>query len=166
VEMKQPQHEDELDARLSEMFRSAGRLEPPAGFAERTMKAVRVEPLPAGRRALRHPWRAPAGWTMLAGAAAVIVYGVVLNEAVAARMLASVLSLTLQAGAQLVRYLVAVFAMTEFFATVGSAVSRAAATREGTTTLMSTAVVAGTSLLALQRLLFSKGEESQWQELS
>ena len=164
--MKRPHDEDELDAKLSEMFRSAGRLEPPAGFAERTMKAVRVEPLPAGRRALRHPWIAPAGWTMLVGAAAVIVYGVVLNEAIAARMLASVLSVTLQAGAQLVRYLVAVFAMTEIFATVGNAVSRAAATREGTTTLMLTAVVAGTSLLALQRLLFSDGEVSQWQELS
>jgi hypothetical protein len=81
-------------------------------------------------------------------------------------MLASVFGVTLQAGAQLVRYLVAVFAMTELFATVGNAVSRAAATREGTTTLMLTAVVAGSSLLALQRLLFSKGEESQWQELS
>jgi hypothetical protein len=166
VELKRPQHEDELDARLSEMFRSAGPLEPPAGFAARTMQAVRVEPLPAGRRAFRHQWSGPVGWTMLVGAAAVIAYGVVLNEAIAARMLASVLGVTLQAGAQLVRYLVAVFAMTELFATVGNAVSRAASTREGTTTLMLTAVVAGTSLLALQRLLFSKGEESQWQELS
>jgi hypothetical protein len=94
------------------------------------------------------------------------VYGVVLNEAIAARMLASVVGVTLQSGAQLVRYLVAVLAMTEFFATVGNAVSRAAATREGTTTLMLTAAVAGSSLLALQRLLSSKGEESQWQELS
>jgi hypothetical protein len=164
--MKRPQHDDELDARLSEMFRSAGPLEPLAGFAARTMQAVRVEPLPAGRRGLRHPWSARVGRTMAVGAAAVLVYGVVLNEAVAARMLASVLSVTLQAGAQLVRYLVAVFAMTELFATVGNAVSRAAATREGTTTLMMTAAVAGSSLLALQRLLFSKGEESQWQELS
>ena len=164
--MKRPQHEDELDARLSELFRSAGPLEPSAGFAARTMHAVRAEPLPAGRHALRHPWSAAVGWTILAGAAAVIVYGVVLNEAIAARMLASVFAVTLQAGAQLVRYLVAVFAMTELFATVGNAVSRAASTREGTTTLMLTAVVAGSSLLALQRLLFSKGEESQWQELS
>jgi hypothetical protein len=164
--MKRPHNEDELDAKLSEMFRSAGRLEPPAGFAERTMKAVRVEPLPAGRRVLRHPWRAPVGWTILIAAIAVIVYGVLLNEAVAAKMLASVVGVTLQSGAQLVRYLVAVFAMTELFATVGNAVSRAAATREGTTTLMMTAAVAGSSLLALQRLLFSKGEESQWQELS
>lgn len=166
MEMKRPQHEDELDARLSEMFRSAGPLEPSAEFAARTIQAVRVAPLPAGRRALRHPWIAPVGWTMLVGAAAVIVYGVLLNEAVAAKMLASVVGVTLQSGAQLVRYLVAVFAMTELFATVGNAVSRAAATREGTTTLMMTAAVAGSSLLALQRLLFSKGEESQWQELS
>ena len=164
--MKRPQHEDELDARLSEMFRSAGPLEPSAGFTARTMEAVRVEPLPAGRRALRHPWSAPVGWMMLVGTAAVIVCGVVANEAIAARMLASALAFTLHAGAQLVRYLVAVFAMTELFATVGNAVSRAAATREGTTTLMLTAAVAGSSLLALQRLLFSKGEESQWQEVS
>jgi hypothetical protein len=165
VEIKGPQHEDELDARLSELFRSAGPLEPSAGFAARTMKAVRVEPLPAGRRALRHPWSAPVGWTMLVGATAMIVYGVFVNEAVAAQILASVIAVTLHAGAQLVRYLVAVLAMTELFATLGNAVSRAAATREGTTTLMWTAAVAGSSLLALQRLLFSKGEESQWQEL-
>ena len=166
MEMKRPQHEDELDARLTEMFRSAGPLEPSAGFAARTMQAVRVEPLPAGRRALRHPWSAVVGWTILVAAIAAIVYAVLLNEAVAAKMLASVVGVTLQSGAQLVRYLVAVFAMTELFATVGNAVSRAAATREGTTTLMLTAAVAGSSLLALQRLLFSKGEESQWQELS
>jgi len=119
--MKRPQHEDELDTRLSEMFRSAGPLEPASGFAARTMQAVRVAPLPAGRRALRHPWTAPLAWTMVAAAAAVIVYGVVLNEAIAARMLASVFGVTLQAGAQLVRYLVAVFTMTELFATVGNA---------------------------------------------
>jgi len=166
VEIRRPQHEDELDAKLSEMFRSAGPLEPPAGFAARTMQAVRVAPLPAGRRAFRQPWSRLVGWTMFVAAAAAIVYGLVLNEALAARTLASVLALTLHASAQLVRYLVAVFAMTDLFATVGNAVSRAAATREGTTTLMLTAVVAGTSLLALQRLLFSKGEESQWQELS
>jgi hypothetical protein len=163
--MKRPQHEDELDTRLSEMFRSAAPLEPSAGFAARTMKAIRVEPLPASRRSLRHPWSAPVGWTMLVGATAMIVYGVFVNEAVAAKMLASVIAVTLEAGAQLVRYLVAVFAMTELFATVGNAVSRAAATREGTRTLMWTAAVASSSLLALQRLLFSKVEESQWQEL-
>jgi hypothetical protein len=102
---------------------------------------------------------------MLVGATAMIVYGVFVNEAVAAKMLASVIAVILEAGAQLVRYLVAVFAMTELFATVGNAVSRAAATREGTRTLMWTAAVASSSLLALQRLLFSKVEESQWQEL-
>jgi hypothetical protein len=166
MEMKRPQHEDELDARLSEMFRSARALEPSAGFAARTMQAVRVVPLPAGRRALRHPWFAPVGWTLVVAAAAAIVYGVVLNEAIAARMLASVFAVTVHAGAQLVRYLVGVLAMTELFATVGNAVSRAAVTREGTTTLMLTAVVAGSSVLALQRLLFSNREESQWQELS
>jgi hypothetical protein len=166
VEIKRPGDPDELDAKLVDLFRSIERAEPSPDFVARTMNAIRVEPLPAGRRALRHPWSAPLLWTMLVGVAAVVVYGVFLDEAVAAKMLASVVALTLQVGAQLVRYLVAVFAMTELFATVGDAVSRAAATREGTTTLMWTAALAGSSLLALQRLLFSKGEEPQWQELS
>jgi hypothetical protein len=166
VEMKAPQHEDELDARLREMFRSARALEPSEGFAARTMNAVRLEPLPAGRRALRHPWSAPVGWTVLVSAAAVITYGILVNEAIAARMLASAFTVSLHASAQFVRCVPAVLATTELFVTVGNALSRAAATRQGTTTLMLTVAVAATVLLALQRLLFSTQEESEWQELS
>jgi hypothetical protein len=50
--------------------------------------------------------------------------------------------------------------------TTSLAVLRAAATIEGTTGLVLTAVVGAISLSALHRLLISEGEETQWQELS
>ena len=60
----------ELDNSLGVLFRSAGALAPLPGFTSRTLKAVRRAPLPAGRRALRHPLVAPISWTVLIAAAA------------------------------------------------------------------------------------------------
>ena len=54
----------------------------------------------------------------------------------------------------------------DVLATTGLAVSRAIGTAEGTTGLVLTAVVGALSLSALHRLLISKREDSQWQELS
>ena len=164
MEMKRPS-EDELDARLSELFRSVQQPEPSPGFASRTMKAVRVAPLPAGRQSLRHPWVAPLGWTVIIGAAATVAAAIV-SQPLAAKAFASVLGFTLQASAQLVHFIHTGLAMSELFTIVGNAVARASATREGAMTLIVAAIVAGTSLVALQRLLFSEGEVSQWQELS
>ena len=166
MEMKRPPHEDELDARLSELFRSVEPPEPLPGFASRTMKAVCLEPLPAGRRALRHPWSAPLGWTALVGAAAALAFAAIINQPYAVKAFASMLGFALHGSGHLMHFAGAGLALSELFTTVGYAVARAAATREGTTTLMLTAGVAGTSLLALQRLLFSDGEVSPWQELS
>jgi hypothetical protein len=157
--------EDELDARLSELFRSVEQPEPSPGFAMRTMKAVRVAPLPVGRQALRHSWVAPLGWAALIGAAAAVA-AVIVSQPLAAKAFASVLGFTLHAGAQFVHFIHAGLAVSELFTTVGNAVARAAVTREGAVALIVTATVAGTSLLALQRLLFSQEEVSQWQELS
>jgi hypothetical protein len=162
--MKRPP-EDELDTRLSELFRSVEQPEPSAGFASRTMKAVRVAPLPAGRQSLRHSWVVPLGWAALIGAAAAVA-GVIVSQPLAAKAFASVLGFTLHTSAQLVHFIHAGLAVSELFTTVGNAVARAAATREGAMALVVTATVAGTSLLALQRLLFSEEEVSQWQELS
>ena len=164
MEMKRPP-EDELDARLSELFRSVEQPEPSIGFASRTMKAVLVVQLPAGRQSLRHPWVAPLGWAAIIGAAAAVA-AVIVSQPLAVKAFASVLSFTLQASAQLVRFIHTGLAMSELFTIVGNAVARAAATREGAMALIVTAAVAGTSLLALQRLLFSDVEVSQWQELS
>jgi hypothetical protein len=162
--MKRPP-EDELDARLNELFRSVEQPEPSPGFASRTMNAVRVAPLPAGRQSLRHSWAAPLGWAALIGAAAAVA-AVIVSQPLAAKAFASVLGFTLHASAQLVHFIHAGLAVSELFTTVGNAVALAAATREGVMALIVTATVAGTSLLALQRLLFSEEEVSQWQELS
>jgi hypothetical protein len=162
--MKRPP-EDELDARLSELFRSAQQPEPSPGFAARTMNAVRVAPLPAGRQSLRRRWVAPLGWAVIIGAAATVA-AVIVSQPLTAKAFASVLGFTLQASAQLFHFIHTGLAMSELFTTVGNAVARAAATREGAMTLILAAAVAGTSLLALQRILFSEGEVSQWQELS
>jgi hypothetical protein len=157
--------DDELDARLTELFRSVEQPEPSPGFSSRTMKAVRAEPLPAGRQPLRHPWSVRVGWAAFVGAAAVIAYAVV-NLTLAARLFASTVSFTLHITGELVRFVFAGLSWSEMFITIGRAVATAAATREGTTTLIVTAIVAGTALSALHRLLFSNGEASQWQELS
>jgi hypothetical protein len=164
VEMKRP-NEDEQDARLRELFRSVEPLSPSPGFTSRTMEAVRLEPLPAGRQALRHPWSAPLGWTVLICAAAAIA-AVIISQPLAEKAFVSMLGFTLRTSEQLVHFIHAGLALSNVFSTVGHAVARAAATREGTMTLILTATVAGTSLMALQRLLFSEGEVSQWQELS
>ena len=101
----------------------------------------------------------------LIGAAAAVA-AVIVSQPLAAKAFASVLGFTLHASAQLVHFIHAGLAVSELFTTVGNAVARAAATREGVMTLIVTATVAGTSLLALQQLLFSEEEVSQWQELS
>ena len=162
--MKRPP-EDELDARLNELFRSVEQPEPSPGFALRTINAVRVAPLPPGRQPLRHPWVAPLGWAALIGAAAAVA-ALIVSQPLAAKAFASALGFTLRATAQLVDFIHAGLAVSELFTTVGNAVARAAATREGAMALIMTATVAGTSLLALQRLLFSEKEVPQWQELS
>jgi|SRR5689334_2435721 hypothetical protein len=162
--MKEP-YEDELDERMRELFRALDPLEPSPGFAARTMKAVRAEPLPSSRQVLRRPWSAPLAWAALV-AGAVTASAALLSQPVTASVMASMVAITLHAAAQLVHFVAVGFELSEPLTVIGNAVARAAGTREGTTTLMLSAAVAGTSLLALRVLLFSKGEESQWQELS
>jgi hypothetical protein len=162
--MKGP-HEDELDARLSELFRSADRPEPSRDFVSRTMNAVRVEPLPAGRQTLRRPWTAPLAWAVLVGSAAAAAYALLIGQPFPAELVASTVGVALHVSTRLLHLVGVGLALSELFATVGHAVARAAATREGTTLLMLIAAVAGTSLLGLQRM-FSDREVSQWKELS
>ena len=158
-------NEDEQDATLRELFRSIEPPSPSPDFVLRTMKAVRAEPLPAGRQPLRHPWITPLGWMVLLGAAAAIA-AVIVSQPIAAKAVVSMAGFTLRACEQLGHFIHAGLALSTVLAAVGRAVAHVAATEEGTTTLIVTAVVACTSLAALQRLLFSQGEDSQWQELS
>lgn len=159
------QHEDELDARLVELFRAVGQPEPSPGFALRTLQAVHAAPLPAGRQRLRGLWSVRFGWSAFTGAAAVAAY-VIVSLPLAARMFASTIGFTLDTASALVRFVFAGLAWSELFMTIGRAVATAAVTPEGSTTLIVTAVIAGIALSALHRLLSSKGEASQWQEFS
>jgi hypothetical protein len=162
--MKRP-YEDELDARLIELFRSVEQPEPSAGFASRTMKAVRVAPLPAGRLRLRDSWSIRCGWAAFVGAAAAMGYAVV-NLPVTARMFAATLGLVLHTASDLARLVFSGLVWSEVLTTIGRAVAMAAATPEGMTALMATAIVACIAVSALHRLLASEREASQWQELS
>ena len=54
-----------MDARLLALFKSIEAPAPSAGFAARTMNAVKREALPAGRRPLRSPLASFLGWAAL-----------------------------------------------------------------------------------------------------
>ena len=166
LDPRRPLDEDELDAQLSALFQSVEPPVPSTRFVSRTLDAVRREGLPMGRHPLRRPWSAPLGWTVIVGAAAAIAYAAFVSQPFMAARLVSILGLGFHACAQLVRLAGTGLALSELCATVGYAVARAGATWEGATTLILTAAVAGMSLMALHRLLFSEGEVSQWQELS
>jgi hypothetical protein len=158
-------HEDDLEAKLSELFRSAERPEPSPGFVSRTMQAVSREPVPTGRLPLRHAGSTAAGWAILIAVAGAAVYGVGIQEPVV-ELLASCLAFGIRAGAWLASFAGAGVAVSDLFATTGRAVARAVATKEGSTTLLLMAAAGALSLSALHRLLFSEMEASEWQELS
>jgi hypothetical protein len=156
----------ELDDSLAALFRAVDAPKPLPGFTSRTMKAVRREPLPAGRRALRHPLLGPLGWAAAITAAMAAAYVVLTTQPAVAESFARLLA----AGVRLVMWLPQLIgsAATFFgvFTTAGFAVARAVVTREGTISLTVIAAVAALSLAALRRLLISESEAPPWQELS
>jgi len=145
------QKDRELDASLTALFKSVDPPRPRSGFSSRTMKAVRREKLPLGRRHLRHPWIAPAGWATLAAAASVVA--AMALYPVAAPLLTSVLAFGVRAGLDLVRFATAVIGFAEPFATASRAMLQVFATREGVTFLLLVFVTGALSLSALRRLL-------------
>ena len=165
MEMKRRQFEDELDAKLNDLFRSAQIPAPTEQFVSRTMDAVRAERLPAGRQALRRWWAAPLGWAALVTAASLAAFAILMAP-MASRTFVSMLGLGLHAGVQLAHLTAAGLALSELLTTISGAFARGAATREGITTLLLTSAIAAASLSALQRLLVSERETPQWQELS
>jgi hypothetical protein len=158
-------HEDDLDAKLSEIFRSVERPEPSPGFVSRTMQAVGRESVPAGRLPLRNVWSTAAGWAALIAGVGAAAYGLMV-QAVAVELLASFLATGIRAGAWLASFAGAVVAVSDVLATTGRAVARVAATTEGSAALLLMAAAAALSLSALHRLLFVEMEASEWQELS
>jgi hypothetical protein len=154
------------DEQMLALFRSAAPPSPPPDFVVRTMRAVARAPLPPGRRALRDPLMSMFGWAAVIAAVALSAMAVGLSQPIIAASFSRLITRGVGTGVWLIQFGQALSRVLEVLTTAGLAVSRAAATAEGTTGLVVTAAVGALSLSALHRLLISEGEESSWQELS
>ena len=156
------------DARLSELFRSIEAPGPSPHFAERTMKAVKRAPLPAGRLPLRSPLAGLVGWAALIAAVAISSWAIAMTQPQLASTFTRLISRGIGIGVWLIQFAGAGLALSDVFTKTGLAVTRAAVTREGSTGLLFITAMGAFSLSALHRLLISEGPErgaSQWQEL-
>ncbi len=167
------EREDPLDPlsplaeeQLVALFKRADAPAPSADFVARTMQAVRRAPLPAGRKALRSPLVPLIGWAAVIAGVSLSALLAVLSHPIFASSITKLFSFGVGFGVWLMQFTRAALAVADVFTTMGIAVARAAATREGTTGLVLMAVVCVLSVSALHRLLISDGEGSQWQELS
>ena len=158
--------DDVGDEQLLELFRQAEAPAPSADFASRTMRAVMREPVPAGRTALRDPLRSLLGWAAVIAAVGLTVLAIVLTQPLVASSFSRLITHGVGTGVWLMQFAQTGVRILGLLATTAAAVSRAMVTTEGTTGLVLTAVVGALSLSALHRLLISKREDEQWQELS
>ena len=154
------------DEQLHELFRSLVAAEPTAGFANRTMKAVKLEPLPAGRVPLRHPLGSVAAW------AALIAGGVILAWALVVPQLGTGVMRLVGRGIGFSGWLVQLFAASlsvlDVLLAPSTAVTRAVVTREGVAGLVFVSAIGLFSASALHKLLSAENSErgpSRWQEL-
>jgi hypothetical protein len=152
----------ELDEQLTALFQSTQAPVPSAGFASRTINAVRLAPLPQGRRPLRRSWIVRAGWWMLLAAATIACYGVLVNQRLAAGPLSWIIALVVRAGMRFVQLVHTSSMVFDAFATTSRIVSHAMSTRQATAGLMMMTLVAALSLSMLNRLLVSDKESSSW----
>jgi hypothetical protein len=157
---------DAADAEMLALFKSVESPSPPADFTARTMRAVVRAPLPAGRKALGDPLKAMFGWAAVIAAVAFLVFGIAMSQPIIVSSFSRLITRGVGTGVWLLQFGQTVSRLLDVLTTMGLAVLRAAATVEGTTGLVLTAVVGALSLSALHRLLISEGEDSQWQELS
>lgn len=146
----------ELDERLTRLFQAVERPEPSAGFASKTMKAVRRAQLAAGRHDLRLPWTTPAGWAALVAGIVATLYGTVFTQPAIVEAFAMLVAGGIRAGIWLVGSVHVSLAMFDLLATAGGAVARVMSTREAAAGLTLMLGIAGLSLSMLQRLLFSE----------
>ena len=154
------------DEQLMALFRAIEAPSPRADFAARTMRAVVRAPLPPGRKPLRDPLASMFGWAAVIAAVALSVIAITLSQPIVASAFSRLITQGVGIGVWLIQLGQTTSRVLNVLATMGLAVSRAAATVEGTTGLMLTAVMAAVSLSALHRLLISEREDTQWQELS
>jgi hypothetical protein len=150
----------ELDDSLASLFRSVDAPQPLPGFASRTMKAVRREPLPAGRRPLRHPLIVPLGWAALVAAASIAAWSLVTHP-VATELFTSILALAVRAGFGLLHFATTGAALSEPFTALSHGLMRAVATTEGSTALLLIAAMGALSLSALHRLLETHSDQAR-----
>ena len=158
--------DDVSDERLLELFRQAEAPAPSADFVSRTMRAVMREPVPAGRIALRNPLKSLFGWAAIIAAVALTVLAMVLTQPIVASSFSRLITRGVGTGVWLMQFAQTAARVLSLLTTAAAAISRAMVTAEGTTGLVLTAVVGALSLSALHRVLISKREDSQWQELS
>ena len=158
--------DDVSDEELLVLFRSAEPPAPSADFVAQTMRAVVRAPLPPGRKPLRDPLMAMFGWAAVIAAVALLVLTIALSQPLVVASFSRLITRGVGTGVWLMQLTQPALRLMDVLATTGLAVSRAAATAQGTVGLLLTAVVGALSLSALHRLLMSEGEDSQWQELS
>jgi hypothetical protein len=156
---------DVSDEELLALFKSAELPAPSTNFVVQTMRAVARAPLPPGRKALRDPLASLFGWAAVIAAVALLVL-IALSQPIVASSFSRLITGGVGTGVWLMQLSQPGLRLLDVLATTGLAVSRAAATAQGTMGLLLTAVVGALSLSALHRLLMSEGEDSQWQELS
>jgi hypothetical protein len=106
------------------------------------------------------------GWAAVIAAVSFAVFAVGMSQPIVISSFSKLITRGVGTGVWLMQLGQTASRLLDVLATTGIAVSRAAATAEGTTGLVLTAVVGALSLSALHRLLASEREDSQWQELS
>jgi hypothetical protein len=158
--------DDVDDEQMVALFKSVAAPSPSADFAARTMRAVVRAPLAPGRKALRDPLMSMLGWAALIAAVGLSVIAIAMSQPLIATSFSRLITRGVATGVWLIQVGQTASRVLDVLTTTGVAVSRAAATSEGTVGLVLIAVVGAVSLSALHRLLISEGEDSQWQELS
>lgn len=154
------------DERLRQLFRSLDASGPSAGFADRTMKAVKLAPLPAGRVPLRHPLGSAAAWAALIAGGAVLGWFLVMPQV--GTVLMRLVGRGIGFGVTLAQLFATSLTVLDLLFVPATTVMRAVATRDGIVALVLVSAIGAFSMSALRRLLMAEGSErgvSQWQEL-
>ena len=154
------------DERLYELFRALAAEKPSPGFADRTMRAVKLAPLPAGRVPLRHPLGSAAAWAALIAGGAVLAWALMVPQLGIGIM--RLLGRGIGMGVWLAQLFATSLTILDLLFVPATAVMRAVATRDGMVALVLVSAIGAFSMSALHRLLTSESSGrgvSRWQEL-
>lgn len=154
------------EEQLAALVRRVDGPAPSADFVARTMRAVKRAPLEPGRKRLRDPLASLLGWAALIAGVSLSALMVAVTTPMVGAVFTQLVGRGVSIGMWLTQFRGPALALADVLATIGVAVARAAATKEGTAGLLLIAVMGAVSLSALHRLLMTEGEDSQWQEIS